>query len=463
MSAESLLIGEKPGIDTELHERYQQVSQINDTVFESLYPPKEERLRAKEDFLNGAQDLNPDLRPHAMAMDSFLHQENKLVSFKQELKALDISPEIKQAYRWKVNESIAGIRMVLAAIRGDTRAFNAYNKFVYGEPDRNIFAAAVDWVRQDVSASLDSDSDELRRSANEVLDVLPDQNGDRQQIIPNERVFSEVRRSHFKEKGYFALLLAGVELPEGEVMVSKETGDPVLLQVLRNLDVDYSIEDSAASTWSVSHRSSTVKRPPKYRLTRERFLGLPIGHEIGAHILEKQNGMRQPVRLFGDGLDRYEFGNEGRGVVREQLPYAKFEDFTKTARWQDILRRHIAISLAVGTASGEQQDFVEVFKVLNKLDYFWELRKNSSDPANAKTKSASRSWATLERVFRGTQGEGAAYLKDKIYLEGNVACWHAAADNPEIIELGDLGKFDISNPRHIAFAQKVGVLPEPVH
>ncbi len=463
MEREGLLISEKPGLDDKVATEYQRISQINDSIFESLYPPKEDRLRAKEDFLSSGRDSNPDLRPHAMVADDFLRQENELLAFKQDLKVSDLSSEIKQAYRWKVNESIAGIRMVLASIRGDMRAFNAYNKFVYGEPDKDIFTAAVDWVRHDLSAYLNSETDELRNAANDALSALPEQGGDRQLLAPDEEVFSEVRRLHFKEKGYFALLLSGVEAITDEGTIGKETGDPILQKVLHNLEVDYSIEDSVASTWSVNHKSSTVKRPPKYRLTKERFMGLPIGHEIGAHILEKQNGMRQPVRLFGEGLDRYELGNEGRGVVREQLPYEKFEDFTNTARWQDLLRRHIAISLATGMEGKGPQDFCSVFRVLNKLDYFWELRKGGSDPKKAKTKSESRTWATLERVFRGTQGEGGVYLKDKIYLEGNVACWHVAADNPEIIENGDLGKFDISNPRHIAFAQKVGVLPEPEH
>jgi hypothetical protein len=67
----------------------------------------------------------------------------------------------------------------------------------------------------------------------------------------------------------------------------------------------------------------------------------------------------------------------------------------------------------------------------------------------------------LESVFKGTDGSGVSgpYGRYAIYLEGNIACWRAAAKDPSIIDQGDKGKWDITNLRHINELQEQGVLP----
>jgi hypothetical protein len=91
------------------------------------------------------------------------------------------------------------------------------------------------------------------------------------------------------------------------------------------------------------------------------FVGLPLGHEIGSHTLEFVNGGRSAMRLLSNGLDRYEWSNEGRAVVREQLARETMDAFYGTMRWQDIMRRHLATSLGVGLA-GQPMNFAEVYK-----------------------------------------------------------------------------------------------------
>jgi len=88
-----------------------------------------------------------------------------------------------------------------------------------------------------------------------------------------------------------------------------------------------------------------------------------------------------------------------------------------------------------------------------------ETAKTPDDPAAAEARAHNLVWKLLESTQKGTDGNGGSYRRYMIYLEGNVACWREAAVNPAVIETGDLGKFDISNPRHIALLQKYGVLP----
>lgn len=184
-------------------------------------------------------------------------------------------------------------------------------------------------------------------------------------------------------------------------------------------------------------------------------MGLALGHEVGSHLLERINGLVGPLRLASDGLDRYELGNEGRAIIREQVPYETFDEFGNLVRWRDILRRDIAVGLGAGVGEERPHSFSEVYGAMKPIDTMYALKSGKPETAH------KRSWDLTVRTRRGVSGEGGAYLKDKVYLEGNVACWLTAAlQGPAAISGGDLGKFDINNPRHIVLLQSVGLLPK---
>ena len=44
-----------------------------------------------------------------------------------------------------------------------------------------------------------------------------------------------------------------------------------------------------------------------------------IVHEIGTHVVRRENGKRSKLRLLGIGLDNYERGEEGIATMREQV------------------------------------------------------------------------------------------------------------------------------------------------
>ena len=66
-----------------------------------------------------------------------------------------------------------------------------------------------------------------------------------------------------------------------------------------------------------------------------------------------------------------------------------------------------------------------------------------------------QAWVTTTRVLKGIPGE--TYMKDIVYLEGNVRCWMNAAENPERILDGDLGKFDISRQDHLEILKSLNI------
>ena len=386
---------------------------------------------------------------------------DKLLQFKHDLLTRnDLGEDVKQLYRWKVNEDIANIRMLQASARGDMRAFRRYNEFIYGKPDESVYRAALDFVAHDAEKILASDSsDEAKEAARRALEQVEDKRGDRNLLYPESEVFEQLREDHWRTGGYYALLLVGVEIPDGKI--TPEVGTPILQTVVQdNLQSEYTLQPTKSSSWEVAHRDESVKYPENYNMSRERYIGLALGHEVGTHLLEVANGLRGPLLLGSIGLDRQEAGGEGRGVVREQLVYDNFGDFTELVRWRDLLRRHITISYAYGLDGGEKASH-EVYEFVNAIDMMYQFVDTPektideiADMCQAKTDTL------LLRVLKGTDGKGGAYLKDKVYLEGQVAVWKTAAKRGvKNVSSGDAAKFDISNPRHITKLQKLGVLP----
>lgn len=454
----SLLIEEQSGFDDTESGYFDLLDTATPPTYERLKLPSEELAAAKEAFFAAGRQQNPNLRPLHIDETELLMDEADWTNFKDVIKSREMHTVAKQAYLWRINEEIGQIRMVEAASSGDMKRFRAYNKFIYGEPDPELTADTIAWFRHDAKRLLGHDNPSVCESAQAALEVLPDLDGDHRNLMPDPEVFAEIREQHFREDGYFALLFAGIEVPDAS-KIDTEAGDPILWQALRNLESNYKVADAPAAAWAADHGKEELQRPATYNMPFKRFVGLS-GHEL-KHILERNNGFRQAIRLAGSGFDRYETGNEGRAVLVEQIAFPDFDSFSKQLRWQDIMRRFLAASLGWGGGAGEPLDFSKTFETINAVDRLWERKKKPDDIAAADAKADKRSWDLLAtKTFVGTDGAPeAVYLKNSVYLPGNLACWKVAALNPELIEAGDLGKFDITNPRHIAMAQAFNILP----
>ena len=446
--------------DSELFASLNESLRFGDATYKELNASSEQKILAPELWHNGQ---NADLTVNKYNLSENETRKQNLLDWKKDLIANnDIDPEYKQLYRWKVNENIANINIIKASVNGDMRDFKRWNEYIYGKPDGEIYQAAIDWVASDADKLLavPDQYPSIKAAAEKVLKLVGNNRGNRELLCPNEDSFEKVHADHMRPMGYYGLLLAGVVIPEGKI--SNEIGDPILEHIVKNnLQSSYEIKNASGSTWGVSHRDQTIERPESYNLPAKRFVGLGAGHEIGSHLLEKENGSRGPILLASAGLDRYELGNEGRAVMREEIVYDKFDDFGKLPRWRDIIRRHIAISFANGTTNGEgTKSSSEVFELVNAIDTMYQVKLTPQDSETTITKANAKTDALLLRVLKGTDGTGGAYLKDKVYLEGHVACWATVNEQgASVVSSGDLGKFDINNPRHIASLQKFGLLP----
>lgn len=423
-----------------------------------LLPSAEKVAREKQRFYASGRTYNPDLCPDTVDGDQLHAVEQAAQGFKQGLKDIEADADLKDAYLWRTNEILGNVRMVRAAEAGDMHRFAAYNTFVYGTPRPEVFRGAVASLCEVAETRLQSPHATVSQAAERVLTLLDRHRGDSSVIQPSPEVFEAVRAEHLREGGYYTLLLAGVEVPETG-KIKPEVGDSIVRQVLHNLGSSYTLADAVGKLWSLSHAQEAVLRPADYDMVPARFVGLVLGHEVGSHLLERENGLRSGLQLLSSGLDRFEHGNEGRPLIREQVMYPTFAAFAKTLRWQDILRRHLATSLAEGLA-GQPMDFAEVYKRVNAVDMLYELAKKPEDAVAAQKQADHRTWQLLATsTHKGTKEHGGSYRRYKVYLEGNKTWWEAAAEDPSIISAGDIGKYDL-NFRHIALLQAKGVLPK---
>lgn len=448
---------EVKAFDTDLYQSYLAIIGGEKETYQRLTILDDRKAQAAEAIAEG---VNPDLRFEAVDQDALLSRQAALKAWKLDLiYRQDIDPDVMQLYRWRINEQIANINILLSSAAGDMHNFRRWNEFIYGKPDEDTFRAALDWVANDADALIADDGQpaSVIEAAERVKEMLEGERGYREILIPDSGLFQAVQADHMNEGGYYDLLLAGTTIPEGKI--DREIGEPILQQVLKNLGSDKEIVNAAGSTWGLT--KDGLQRPEKYNLPAVRFKGLAIGHEIGSHELERVNGLNGPIQLASDGLDRYELGNEGRALVREQVPFETFDEFGQHVRWRDVLRRHIAIGYGHGVGDdNEGHASSDVYAFINTIDTMYQSKLSPDDSEKTLLAADKKSSELLLRVLKGTDGKGGAYLKDQVYLEGHVASWLTAAlRGADAISQGDLGKFDINNPRHIAKLQAVGLLP----
>lgn len=442
-----LLVTKRQALDEQWHHKLSAILENLPEVYDQLQPSVEELSHLHQAFTASNYTKNIDLR---IDIDTSHYTEvnKQLEDLKIEV-AQSIDDEvILKAYTDRIDELIMHHNVLLAASRHDTRAFHAYNRQLYGEPDHAIFAACCAWLRQLAKQSLGSEAHDI---AKKVLKKIPNIDGDIESILPDKKTFRAVRELHFAPGGYVDALFNGVVVPE---RVTEANGTPIVKKVLENLSSDYKLQ-AAPVFWGVSHAAKTVYYAAGYDLSRSEFCGI-IAHELGSHLLERINGSRQPLQLLATGLNQYERCNEGRAYLREQIFYEDIKQALVEPSWEHIITMHLAISLACGLHD-HVYTFAEVYDVLYVTGLLLALHRSEALD-QAQEKAHKQAWITTVRTLKGTDGTGGAYLKDIVYLEANSKCWSAAKEDPSIILLGDLGKFDLFREDHLGLLRDLSII-----
>jgi GMP synthase-like glutamine amidotransferase len=439
---QGLLIQPRPALDEPWVGRLFKASKNAAEIWAFLGPKRIELDRAFSGFNEDDALTFPSLRPDGSMVATLEAEQHQLQVLRHDVIDHEVDDRIRTAYLQRIDELLTNIDLYMTAWRADRQGFKRANQQLYGTPDEAVYAAVCSYLKSQASAWLKA-TPALQSTYDRLMAWLPD-GGSADMLQPEEANFKHQRQAHMGNNGYYSQLFHGLPLPSG--LVRPVIGDALIRQLLTNLGAHgYKIANSSDSYWGLRAGLATIVRPRSYALHAEEFIGT-VGHEIGSHLLERLNGDRQPLRLLSSGLAGYEKGNEGRALLREQVAYETWAAFADQKRWYEILRRHLAISLASGI-SGRSLSFGNVFQRLHDLDRLWI---GAHDTDNKIDDVRAYTWELVTRVLKGTDGTGGAYYKDIVYLEGNIACWHAALESPDIIRFGDLGKIDVTNAAHIA-------------
>jgi hypothetical protein len=274
----SLLIEQQPAIDSVLWALYQGLGQAgsNEWTSDGLLPSPDVVALERKRFTESDGTLNPDLRPRELDVAAIVASDARHFEYKIALEESTEDHDLRDIYRWRINERIANLRMLQAVANGDKLRFAAYNHFIYGEPDAAIFQAVADEFCIQAEAALHDGTKDQIEPAEIVLESLADYRGDRTLLTPSEGNFTRQRELHMQPDGYYPLLLDGVTLPK-DTTINRLIGDPILEHVIRNLGSNFPIEDAVGKSWSLN---GAVRRPVGYDLPSLRFKGLVLGHRV---------------------------------------------------------------------------------------------------------------------------------------------------------------------------------------
>ncbi|MDB5181301.1 MAG: hypothetical protein JWP13_64 [Candidatus Saccharibacteria bacterium] len=443
-------------IDAHWHGRLCEITEGISETFLLLEPDQKLLEQEREAFFASGCSSNPNLRPRYLDKGLFEKAKQGLVGLRTDIDEQELNEYIREAYHAHISDYITGLEMLLAVAAGDQELFIKKNVQLYGEPDANVFSAICAWLREDITTSVDSAVPELASLRDEVLRVLPYvEGGEVSLLLPPKEVFAKVRDMHFIPGGYFDQLFAPSGL-SGMPYIEQKHGDEITRQAIANVGSDYTIKSATDGLWAVLTRSRQVVRPLGYRVDRDYFAGV-IAHEVGSHLLEEANGSRQPLKLLALGLNGFEKGNEGRAYLREQIVYEDESVLVHQPSWEYILALHLGVSLASGQCT-KPYTFAQLYEVFLALHTFWRARRYPMDTNNA-AQAAEESWLLAVRIMKGTDGSGGCYMKDTVYLEGNINCWKLAEKmGPKILLQGDIGKFNITDERHCHILKGLGIL-----
>lgn len=426
-------------------------------IYSSLDPIDKgvHRSQEREKFETGKIE-NPVLDYPKLKQEELQQRESRLVDLKKKIIDKDCLGDekmelVQQVWRWKMNEKIAGVRMLEAAASGDMKRFQAYSEFIYGAPSPEIFAFSIHFLFSEIEKYESSENIHLRKAAEDLKKSLPENSSvlDVRQL-PNDETFTFAKNQTFQELGHL------INLPEDQEEFSAGEIQKVLESALvqARLDGWKVVIDPNRSDMMVSGAKKEVSIPAERNSSRQRLTEL-IVHEIGTHAIRRQNGERSRLLLLGSGLDRYQ-DDEGVTGLREQVVRESIDDFTH-------LDRHLAISLARGL-DGVPRDFREVYTVMQKYYLFNELSKGEPEDIALK-KSKDEAWKRCIRTFRGTdcKTKGACFTKDIIYREANMDVWDVVRKNPQEMMRFNIGKYDPANPRHIMILERLGITDEDLN
>lgn len=440
-----------PFLDQQWHDKLLPILQQTGEVYAALELPASELKFRRTAYEDSHYSQNPDLFPIDINQQAVQSVIDQILILKNDIEAHETNQDVRTAYSDRLQELADQNTIKLAAAARNEQLFDQSNERIYGSIESDIFKAECNWIHADLSSLDFPESQELAGLLPAFDNTLP--------LVPDIATFTKIKQLH--EKHYYHQFFP-TGMPSTEI-IDAPTGRRIAQDMIDAIAADFVLVDSPNGLWAVMDSKKVVTAPIEYSLDNHTFLAL-MCHEIGSHLLEITNAHKQPLQLLRTGLDRYEAGNEGRAYLREQIFFDTPQDYVNVRSWSDEgvplpsfeyrVSLHLVISLACGLA-GERWDFTRCYRLLVLLQGMWRFKHHLARNDDACHDFA---WHVVTRALKGTAGNGGAYRKDIVYIEGNVRAWQIAAEDPAKILQGDMGKFDIANPKHDMILKNLNIL-----
>jgi len=426
----------KEAMDQSWFNRFEKLGAFQ--AYEYLDGDKTAREEQKRKFLAG--DIqNPSLDYPKLKTEELVAKNRELLELKADLIKNETNETVRQLYRWRINEKLAEVRLLLAVTTGDTRRFKRYVEFVYGAPSKEIFAYTVNELRSSAEQAKSHESASVRRAAESLLSYLPALPESLASAkLPSDTELAAAKTQTLRE---MSDLIKVPEIKEQYTSSEIQTVFESAIAATGANDWKVVVETSSKTAISVDQEKKQVKVPETRKVALAKLQTL-IAHEIGTHVARRMNGEHSRLMLLGLGLDRYERGEEGIATFREQAVSGEMDEFAG-------LEGHLAIGLAYGL-DGKPRDFRETYEIL-KAHYLLKNAFKDKSPEKTEEKSSTEAWNRAVRTFRGTApgARGVCFTKDIIYREGNIGVWDVVKANPAEMMRFSIGKYDPTNPRHL--------------
>lgn len=421
--------GKKEALDDGWYERFSACGSFAD--YEYLNGERDVRECQKSDFIEGKCE-NPTLDYPDLEKMDIVQKERDLLQLKKDILEQEKNETVRQIYRWKINEKIAELRMLAETKNGNDMRFIRYSKFIYGKPEKEIFDYTIGQIKKVIDEKINDPNENIRNAAQRLLGELAGS------FQMEQSESSDLKK--FMETGLESGEFQDIEYDAEEIKSAFEQA----LEKYKLSGWNVMITEKGTAV-SVSQENKNVNVPSSRKMKEDKLMAL-IEHEIGTHVLRRENGERTRLRLLGLGLDRYLKGEEGIATFEEQKILGA-KEFAG-------LDGHLAISLALGM-DGKRRDFRKVYEILKDY-YFISSKKEESE---AKKHAENSAWNRCVRTFRGTScsSPGVCLTRDIVYREGNIGVWNVVKNKPEEIKRFTVGKYDPNNPRHIWILEQLGI------
>jgi len=424
-----------PALQKLIHEEYHYLT------------PFDPRAQKQRFYNTGKLDLE---YPEAKQLGLEVHQTELDEMYKQS-DSSSASPTIKDLYRAKFAEQQNIIDILEATSKQNDEAFHAASSSLYGTPDPKLFWVVVTQINNRFN-SLIAKVDPKRKTLHRAYATW--------------KAYFQTLKQPENVGVYHLPIYNGIYIPHDYEVDSAEKihhmfSDYLEEQNIRNwvVQIDH---PGARTAFGVNQSNKVISIPHdsdlslRKRVLTKVSLQALLMHEVGVHVVRRENGDASPLALLGVGLDNYLRAEEGIATLAEQL-------ITGTSQYSGEIG-YFSVGAAMGTL-GNPLPFPELYTVLDayyilsiadkqlETDGFYELEE-------LRMTATDQAWNRAMRVYRGSTGNtvGAVYTRDIIYLEGNRRMWRLLDSEAIIHPDWLLGKYDPTNPQHIAALKELEIL-----